>query len=206
MSDRFSRLLRSLLAGLLLAVLARFFPFAAGSELLPERLVRLHVLAHSDSAPDQALKLKVRDAVLTEASRWTATAPDAAAASDALCLHLGAIQSAADAVLAREGSSQTAAVTVTDDWFPIREYADFTLPAGRYRTLKVTLGAGEGHNWWCVVFPALCLPAARDRDDPLALWPEALRDQAGDPDAPAVTVKFKLAQWWEDLRRGFQGG
>lgn len=203
MSLCFRRLSKVLFAGFILTLLLQFYPFAAGAELLPERVVRLHVLANSDADADQALKLRVRDAVLAEASRWTAQASDAASASEALCLHLGAIQAAADAVLAREHSPQTAAVTVTDSWFPIRHYEDFTLPAGTYRTLRVTLGAGEGHNWWCVVFPSLCLPAARDRDDPLALWPEALRADAADPQAPSVTVKFKLAEWLDSLSQVF---
>lgn len=191
-------LLRAAGCGFLLAALAGLFPFAAASEILPEHIVRLHVVAHSDDPRDQAVKLKVRDAVLAEARRWVGDAADQPEASAVLCLHLDSLRAAADQVLTAEGIPQRAAVQVTDGWFPTRAYGGFTLPAGVYRTLRVTIGEGRGHNWWCVVFPALCLPAAGEEEDPLALLPEGPRGVVEDPQ---VTIKFKAVEIYEKLKK-----
>lgn len=126
---------------------------------LSEKLIRLHVVANSDEPDDQAVKLLVRDAVLQEASR---ALQDAADPEAALLSALPALTRAANETLSLQGSSDTAAVSLRRELFPTRAYDTFRLPAGVYRSLRVTIGKGEGHNWWCVVFPALCLPASSE--------------------------------------------
>ncbi len=198
-------LLKSLVCGFLLAFSAGFFPFAASCEGLPENVVRLHVVANSDFPADQAVKLKVRDAVLREAAKWYGDAGSMEEASAALCLHLDAIRAAADGVLRESGSPYTARAKVTDLYFPTRDYEDFSLPAGKYRTLRVTLGNGEGKNWWCVVFPALCLPAAEKRnEDPLAFLPESQREAVENP--KKYRVSFKAVEIYEQLKEWLNGG
>ncbi|MCI9553451.1 MAG: stage II sporulation protein R [Acutalibacter sp.] len=193
--------LRVLAAGFLLTVLAGWFRVAASSQRLPESVLRLHVVANSDSPQDQALKLKVRDAVLAEADRWCAGAETLEEANFQVCTHLEAITAAARRRVEAEGSSQRVNAQVTELAFPEKDYQGFTLPAGRYRALRVTLGEGEGQNWWCVVFPALCLPAASG--DPLAQLPQDQREVAENPEG--YRVELKLVEWYEALREWVSG-
>ena len=98
----------------------------------------------------------------------------------------------------------SATAQVTEMYFPTRDYESFRLPAGRYRTLRVTLGEGAGKNWWCVVFPALCLPAAQDREDVLALLPQQEQDIVSHP--AEYQVEFKLVELFEELRHWLSAG
>lgn len=198
---RKQRFIRAAGCGFLLAALVSLFPFAAASEVLPENILRLHVLAHSDDPADQAVKLVVRDAVLQEAQRWLEGTSSLEEANAAICPHLDSVRAAANQALARQGVPQRATVTVTDSWFPTRTYEGATLPAGVYRTLRVTIGEGCGQNWWCVVFPALCLPAAQ-QGDPLALLPEGQREVV---EEPGVEIKFKAVELYERLREALVG-
>lgn len=126
---------------------------------LKENVIRLHVVAHSDSPQDQAVKLAVRDAVTEYLEPELAGLSDVEAAREFLRDHLQELKAVADGVLAREGFSLEAAVTLDEEAFSTRQYDTFSLPAGVYDALRITLGQGQGKNWWCVVFPGLCLPA-----------------------------------------------
>lgn len=195
-------LFRSVLCGFLLASVASWFPFAASCGSLSEDVVRLHVVADSDDPEAQAVKLKVRDAVLDEAAKWCGSAGSMEEASGALCLHLESIRTAADKALRDNGFSETARVQVSDLYFPTRDYESFSLPAGKYRTLRVTIGAGKGKNWWCMVFPGLCLPAAEEKgEDPLAFLTEAEREVVEHPQK--YKVQFKAAEWYQELCKWF---
>lgn len=130
---------------------------SASEAALAGQVLRLHVIANSDSEADQARKLLVRDAVLSRASQLLDGADDRQSAEAALAPHLDELAQAGADALARTGNHDPVAVTLADQWFPTKEYDGFSLPAGQYRALRVTIGAGEGRNWWCVVFPPLCL-------------------------------------------------
>ena len=129
---------------------------------LSDKVLRLHVLANSDSAADQARKRKVRDSVLETASAILEGCPDRETAEQRLSAALPEIEDAARARIAAEGGKQTVTAELRPTVFPTREYEDFTLPAGEYLALRVVLGEGEGHNWWCVAFPSLCLSATSE--------------------------------------------
>ena len=193
---------RALVCGFVLAAPCSFFPFAAACGQLPRDVVRLHVVANSNGAEDQAVKLLVRDAVLEEAARWYQGAGSMEEASSQLCTHLQSIAGAARQVLGEQGVGYSATAQMTEMYFPTRDYGDFRLPAGRYRTLRVTLGEGAGKNWWCVVFPSLCLPAATQEEALLTL-PEGERQVVeGGRD---VQVKLKAVELWESLREWLRG-
>lgn len=193
---------RALVCGFVLAALCSFFPFAAACGQLPRDVVRLHVVANSNGAEDQAVKLLVRDAVLEEAARWYQGAGAMEEASSQLCTHLQSIAGAARQVLGEQRVGYSATAQMTEMYFPTRDYGDFRLPAGRYRTLRVTLGEGAGKNWWCVVFPSLCLPAATQEEALLTL-PEGERQVVeGGQD---VQVKLKAVELWESLREWLRG-
>lgn len=131
----------------------------AEQQRLSAKLIRLHVVANSDSAHDQAVKLEVRDAVIAAAKVLLDGTDDPRAA---LAGHLDEIAEAAEARLRTLGEAHPVTVRLGKERFPTREYDTFALPAGVYESLRVTIGAGEGHNWWCVVFPSLCLTSSMD--------------------------------------------
>ena len=161
MDQKLKRWEISLLAGLLIAVLAGAWLGEEQTELA-DSVIRLHVIANSDSEEDQALKLAVRDRVLEEAE--TLYPPDATREQAVAALE-GSLEELADAGRAeveRWGHSEPVSVQLAESWFPTKEYGDFALPAGTYTALRVTIGEGEGRNWWCVAFPPLCLGAASE--------------------------------------------
>ena len=131
----------------------------AQQQRMSEKIIRLHVVANSDSSADQAIKLHVRDAVLAAARQALQGAGDP---QQAIAQALPALEAAANAALAAQGSRETARVSFRRELFPTRDYDTFSLPSGVYRSLRVTIGAGGGHNWWCVIFPSLCVPATAD--------------------------------------------
>lgn len=129
---------------------------------LNEELIRLHVVAASDSEEDQAIKLRVRDAVMESMTDAMADITDIAQARAYLEENLPKIRQAANDTLKALGCDEEVTVTLEKEVFDTRYYDTFTLPAGVYEALRVTIGEGEGQNWWCVAFPTLCIPAASE--------------------------------------------
>ena len=127
------------------------------SQALQDELLRLHVVGASDSKADQDVKLLVRDAVLASLEEGLDDLTDPAAAYDYVTRMLPEVEEAANRCLAAAGFSDTVAVSLTEEAFPTRDYDTFSLPAGVYKALRVVIGEGEGKNWWCVVFPQLCM-------------------------------------------------
>lgn len=177
-----------------------------------DNVIRLHVLANSDSDEDQSLKLKVRDGILSTAAELVEGCTDFETARDALERALPELKDAAISVLRREGSDYDVRVTLTREDYPTREYRGVTLPAGEYTSLRVLIGEAAGHNWWCVLFPQLCVTAASsgskaadftilDDTEPLVeagLTPSQIELITGD--SPRVTVKFRLLEWLKSLK------
>ena len=155
-------------------------------------LVRLHVLAVSDAPEEQELKLRVRDAVLSLLAPKLAGVQSADEAGEVLTDSLPLIQAAAQE--AAEG--RPVRVSLGEERYPTRDYAGFSLPAGRYRSLRVVLGEGQGHNWWCVVFPPVCLAAAEK---------EAMQPVMNPDDYALITreegweIRFRIVELWGKL-------
>ena len=126
---------------------------------LRDSVLRLHVIANSDSQADQEVKLKVRDAVLEEVNGHLDSAMTKQQAREVLDGKLKELEEVANMVLRQEGMTDIATVTLGREEYPTREYDTFTYPAGVYDSLIVSIGEAKGQNWWCVVFPSLCLPA-----------------------------------------------
>lgn len=188
----------ALLLGLGVSLLAGAW-LSGQSKALSDQVIRLHVIGASNSEEDQAVKLKVRDAVLAQAQPWLEGAESTAEAAEILSAHLPE--------LARAGA-ETAGVSTTaalekDAWFPTREYADFSLPAGKYTALKITIGEGEGRNWWCVVFPPLCMDSVTEVAQ---RWPGSVSEQQVSLITEAdegYVVKFKALELWNELTAKF---
>lgn len=136
-----------------------FGALLADRQQLREELIRFHVVANSDSVEDQQIKLQVRDAVIGTVQQDLVEIRDVNAAKAYLQENLPKIQAIANAALKQAGASESAVVSLCQETFDTRYYETFTLPAGVYESLRIIIGDGKGHNWWCVAFPSLCLPA-----------------------------------------------
>lgn len=119
-------------------------------------IIRLHVVANSDSVDDQNLKLKVRDAVIAEVGKLESK-KDIDESRDWLESHLDDLEAVADSVIAENACNYKASAELGVRWIPEKTYGDMYFPAGNYEALTITLGEGKGQNWWCVLFPPLCL-------------------------------------------------
>lgn len=134
----------------------------ADKQTLRQELVRLHVVAASDSAEDQAMKLQLKDKIVESLKEDMASLNSAEEAKSYLQENLPKIEALANRFLQEAGSTDTVSVSLALEEFSTRVYDTFTLPAGLYDALRITIGEGEGKNWWCVVFPGLCLPATTE--------------------------------------------
>ncbi len=151
---------KSICLALILTILLSFTGLTAACEDISTRVLRLHVLANSDSAQDQALKLKVRDRILLESAGLFDRVADKQQAEDKVRTELPKLKAAAEDEIRKQGYDYPVQVELTNMYFTTRKYDSITLPAGDYDALRVTIGKAEGHNWWCVIFPPMCLPAA----------------------------------------------
>ncbi len=124
-------------------------------------VIRLHVLADSDSEEEQALKLTVRDAILDEMSDAFNGYTSKEDAEKTLAEKLDEIEAIAEETVKKEGYTHDVTVTLCREYYPTREYEGMRLPAGEYLSLRVLIGSGEGQNWWCMVYPPLCTSSAR---------------------------------------------
>ena len=188
--------------GALLIGLAAALLFAtAGAQIqsaLADKLLRLHVIANSDSVEDQALKLKVRDSVLREVQLLTADAGAVGTARQEVEAGLATIQKAAEDVIAEEGYSYDVQLSLGETYFPTKDYGGFALPEGRYDALRVIIGEGEGQNWWCVLFPPFCTTAAFEEEAVAAgLDSDEIRLMSSDG---AYELRFRLVEWVSRLR------
>ena len=156
------KLFKTCIFCLLAAFLVWFGTVLADRQTLNDNVIRFHVVAASDSEADQSVKLKIRDGVMEYLQPVLAELPTAEEAKAWLEEHLAELKAVADRILAENGCSETAAVTVREETFTTRKYDTFTMPAGVYDALRITVGEGQGQNWWCVVFPQLCLPAVSE--------------------------------------------
>ena len=147
---------KSICLAMILAVLFSFTGFAAQCEDIPEHVLRLHVLANSDSQEDQTLKLQVRDRILQESAGMLDGVRNKEEAEQRIRETLPALQRAAEDEIEQRGYTYPVTVELEQTYFPTREYEQVTLPAGTYEALRVCIGAAEGHNWWCVLYPNLC--------------------------------------------------
>lgn len=155
-------------------------------------LVRLHVIAVSDETAEQELKLRVRDNVLEYLTPVLDKAESPEEAQRIINGELTSIKAAAEAC----AGGRSVSVTLGQEYYPTREYEGFTLPAGQYQSLRVILGEGKGHNWWCVVFPPLCVSAAEQN--------KAL-DAMSEPERGLITeadgyeLRFRIVELWGEL-------
>lgn len=166
---------------------------------LASQVIRLHVLANSDREEDQALKLEVRDRVLETTSALLAGETEPQAAAILLNQHLEDIAQTAAQEISAQGHDDRVEVRLEQTWFPTRQYQGISLPAGNYLALRVLIGAAEGHNWWCVVFPNLCLPAVSERAlEASTLTPGQI--SLLQEEETSYVFRFKALELWQSLK------
>ncbi len=194
------RIKLSICFGLICAMLLSVSQFSVLCDDLRNNILRLHIIANSDSRADQELKLKIRDEILLEASDVFADADSLSVAESKALEKLSELEKIANRVIKENGLSYKAEISLGDSFFETRRYDTFTLPAGTYRSLIVKLGKGEGKNWWCVIFPSVCIPAASTGN---------LRDSVKEEAASVAEqsdryiIKFKTVEIYEKIKNFF---
>lgn len=194
----------ALIIGIVSAVFAGFMTL--GRDISTEqKLLRLHVVGASDSEEDQELKLKVRDAVLEVCEPLLASSASVGQSKELLVSNSGRIREEAERVVYENGFDYPATVEIRKEVFDTREYEGFALPAGEYETLRITLGAGEGRNWWCVVFPPLCAEAAVENLEESALAAGLNEEDIAliTRDSDQYVLRFKCVEWFGEVRKFF---
>lgn len=172
-----------------------FVPLITTGESISNKVLRLHIIANSDSDYDQNVKLKVRDEVLKLSDDMFADCKTLEDAKNVSQNNIDLIQSVANNTLSSLGCSEAATVAVAKEYFSTRIYDDFTLPAGIYDSIKIVIGNGEGHNWWCVMFPQVCLSGCtKDLEDDLT------DEEIKMIHSKDYIVKFKAVEIYEKLK------
>lgn len=194
----------SLILGAIAAIFAAMaFNFTRNCEEMQDKAFRLHILANSDSSADQDIKYALRDYIITDLGyifRSCETKEETVMLADR---DLPLITERANEFLERNGCDYRAECTVQKCSFPTRRYGDYTLPAGEYDALRIVLGDGKGHNWWCVLFPSVCLPAAADKSplpnrefyEEQKIRAKMTADSLTVESGKGIEVKFAVYEW-----------
>ncbi len=197
------RLDRILLLGLAGALLyANTVQLSDTVQQLQDDVLRLHILANSDSEEDQALKLAVRDRLLAAGETLFGDGKDPAALAEAARSSLDQVEAIAADVVAEWGFAYPVHAEFVEMPFDERVYETLTMPAGVYEALRVTIGEAAGHNWWCVMYPPLCIPAAEE----VSADPETAEAYFSDAEYDLLTnpqryrARFKCVEWYHSLR------
>ena len=191
------------LAAMLLVAAFAILPIH-GEAAVYDSVIRLHVLANSDSDEDQALKLTVRDAVLQKTQEILKDVTTREEAEQILGQSLEQIRLCAEACVRKEGRSDAVAVSLGEEHYPTREYENLAFPSGEYLSLRVMIGEAQGQNWWCVLFPPLCLSAATTKAEAEEIFLSAgLTEQQyriiTDSDNAKYRLRFKILEVAQDL-------
>ena len=189
------KLFKSMIVALLLTSLFTFLPFEKNCRDISDEVFRIHILADSDSPEDQSLKLKVRDAVLEYTDNLYSNVTSKEEAIEVTYNNLNGIVSSAESVLRSKGCDKKVKAEICNMDFNTRYYGDITMPSGNYTALRLTIGSGEGKNWWCVMYPSLCLYTASDA--------KSLEDELTEEqyevitDTPKFQFKFKILEYFD---------
>lgn len=172
---------------------------------LSDSVLRLHVLANSDKQTDQELKLKVRDRVLQEADAILGEGLTLEETKKQLADNLARLAAAGAETVAKEGYDYPVSASIEQTWFPTKEYQDFSLPEGEYQALRIVIGEGEGQNWWCVVYPPLCMGAVSKSAADVATNAGMADKQVGllVGETDGYVIKFKALELWDRIKLAF---
>lgn len=193
----------SLSIGLCISLIAGAFALDTQQDISC-KLIRLHIIANSDSKEDQALKLAVRDELLKKVKKLTENCKNNEDAEKNISQNLQELQDCANEVIANNGFKYSSHADISDVYFPTKVYDGFSLPAGKYRALRIHLGAGQGKNWWCVLFPPVCVSAAEAETEFSKNGFTQEEISFVTSDAPQYKFKFKLLEIIENVAKTLQ--
>lgn len=151
-----------IVSALLILMVSGFSVFASACEEKPDEVLRLHILANSDSAEDQTLKYELRDHMLSSFSQVFAGCESKEQAIAVAKKNRILMEQKANSFIREKGYSYTVTCEIVETYFTTRKYENYTLPAGNYTAVRFLIGEGKGKNWWCVMFPPLCIPASAE--------------------------------------------
>lgn len=186
---------RSVCSAVIICCMLSLAGFSGACDDIEENVLRLHILANSDSYEDQQLKLKLRDAILAFTDELFADCSTKKQSMDAAQENIDLITEKAQSIIRAEGYDYPVQAYVTNMSFDTRAYDEFTLPAGNYDALRIVIGEGGGHNWWCVLYPAVCVPSAEK--DIGSVLNENETDIVTDSDR--YIVSFKIVEIFESI-------
>ncbi len=165
-------------------------------------VLRLHVIANSDSAEDQSLKLQVRDRILLKGKELFSFGGDITEAEEEIKKNLGFLKNEAEKEVREKGYNYKVDLNLENCYFPTRQYENATLPAGEYKALRIVIGEGEGENWWCVLFPPMCLSAAKGE---LQLETILSEDEMKIVSSePKYEIRFWLIEKFEEIKIAYK--
>lgn len=153
---------KSMCVGFVLTVIFSFLPFQTVCETLTQDVLRLHILANSDTNEDQELKLLVRDEITKECKELFTEAQSLEEAKEITLENLEELNKTATTVIKEQGKDYTVSVQLCEEYFNTRYYGSVTMPAGKYTALQIKIGKAKGENWWCVLYPSLCVGTSTD--------------------------------------------
>lgn len=176
--------------------------FESTCEDVREDILRLHVIANSDSYEDQTLKLKVRDTLLKKGESLFTDCEDILSAEKIISTSIQKLHRIAQSAVYDEGYDYRVSIQLGKSYFPTRVYDNITMPAGYYDALKIIIGEGKGQNWWCIMFPSLCLPGAYKKEDRLkqVLSEKEMKLVLSKPE---YEVRFWLVEKYYDIKNFF---
>ncbi len=193
---------KALICGFIFSVLFSFVGFSSKCEGISNKVFRLHIIANSDSNEDQSLKLKVRDRILKDFGSEFKSAEDLISAKEITLENIGRIKTLAEDEIIKNGYSYFVSAEITHMYFNTRKYDEITLPAGYYDALRIVIGDGEGKNWWCVMFPPMCLPAAEKKSELETVLNSSELDVV--EGVQKYKVEFKIVEFAVETKEFFQ--
>ena len=188
----------SIAIGIVTAVIFSICSFAKTSEEIRSDVLRLHVIANSDSSVDQNLKLRLRDYILEEGEDIFDGSVNVENAVKKIEPKLAELEKSAETFVKNAGFDYDVKITLSNEYFTTRTYESVTLPAGKYLALRVVIGSGEGHNWWCVMFPPMCVPAADKKDEIENVFTD--KEIKLVESKPKYEPRFKVVEIYEQIR------
>ena len=186
---------RSMLFALAFSLALSFAKFSASCDTMRKNIQRIHIIANSDLKADQDVKLKVRDAIVGMTNNIFEDCESIIDAEKITKAKLTEIRDVGKKTLAENGFSYNCSAKVARAYFDTREYDGFTLPAGEYDSLILTLGEGRGHNWWCVIYPSVCIGGSKANLKKIG----KASDAALDP--KKYKIRFKAVEWYEQIKK-----
>lgn len=198
MKKTFLKIEISLLIALILCGILNINAFSEQCDNIRNKMLRMHVIANSDTDEDQALKLQVRDAVLSAGNEIFDGSVTSNEAKDKIAPYIKYLESVALETIKNKGYDYDVKITVEKEYFNTRTYDNsITLPAGYYTAVKVVIGEGKGQNWWCVMFPPMCLPTATAECE----ISEVLTDVETEivTESEKYKIRFKIVEFLEEI-------